>query len=189
MADLWTPREPKNVEEGPNKSENEKDSLFGGTPIEQDEPELSASFYAEQNPAEQAQPHPYQSFVFKDYQSPVNFDIKPNPVGPIMATILMAQTQVVADKAKEYGMNKPTPFTGDRTKIRQFLQDCLGYLDMNQGIYNTDRLKIGFILSYMNDGKAANWKEYYLDTLEDPNTGMPNFPTLVTFLADVRKAF
>jgi hypothetical protein len=163
--------------------------LFGGTPIEQDEPELSASFYAEQNPAEQAQPHPYQSFVFKDYQSPVNFDIKPNPVRPIMATIPMAQTQVVADKAKEYGMNKPTPFTGDRTKIRRFLQDCLGYLDMNQGIYNTDRLKIGFILSYMNDGEATNWKEYYLDTLKDPNTGMPNFPTLVTFLADVQKAF
>jgi hypothetical protein len=42
---------------------------------------------------------------------------------------------------------------------------------------------------YMNDGEAANCKEYYLDTLEDPNTGMPNFPTLVTFLADVRKAF
>jgi hypothetical protein len=60
---------------------------------------------------------------------------------------------------------------------------------MNQGIYNTDQLKIGFILSYMNDGEAANWKEYYLDTLEDPNTGMPNFPTLVTFLADIQKAF
>jgi hypothetical protein len=99
------------------------------------------------------------------------------------------QTQVVADKAKEYGMNKPTPFTSDRTKIRWFLQDCLGYLDMNPSIYNTDQLKIGLILSYMNDGKAANWKEYYLNTLEDPNTGMPNFPTPVTFLADVRKAF
>jgi hypothetical protein len=106
-----------------------------------------------------------------------------------MATIPMAQTQVVADKAKEYGMNKVMPFTGDQTKIRQFLQDCLEYLDMNQGIYNSDQLKIGFILSYINDGKAANWKEYYLDTLEDPNTGMLNFPTLVTFLADVRKAF
>jgi hypothetical protein len=56
---------------------------------------------------------------------------------------------------------------------------------MNQGIYNTDQLKIGFILSYMNDGEAANWKEYYLDTLEDPNTGMPNFPTLVMFLVDI----
>jgi hypothetical protein len=117
-ADLWTPCELKNVEEGPNESESKKNSLFGGTPIEQDEPELSASFYAERNPAEQAQPHPYQSFVFKDYQSPVTFNIKPNPVRPIMTSISMMQTQVVADKAKEYGMNKLTPFTGDRTKIR-----------------------------------------------------------------------
>jgi hypothetical protein len=189
MVNLWTPCEPKNVEEGPNKSESKKNLLFRGTPIEQDKPELSASFYAEQNPAEQAQPHPYQAFVFKDYQSPVTFDIKLNPVRPIMTSILMAQTQVVADKAKEYGMNKPMPCTGDQTKIRRFLQDCLGYLDMNQGIYNTDQVKIGFILSYMNDGEAANWKEYYLNTLEDPNTGMPNFPNLVTFLADIRKAF
>jgi hypothetical protein len=68
----------------------------------------------------------------------------------------MATAQVVAEKPKEYEMNKPTPFTSDRTKIRRFLQDCLGYLDMNQVIYSTDRLKIGFILSYMNDGKAAN---------------------------------
>jgi hypothetical protein len=163
--------------------------LFGGTPIEQDKPELSASFYAEQNTAEQAQPHPYQLFVFKDYQSPVTFNIKPNPVRPIMMSIPMVQTQVVANKAKKYGMNKPTPFTGNQMKIRQFLQDCLGYLDMNQSIYNTDQLKIGFILSYINDGEAANWKEYYLDTLKDPNTGMPNFPTLVTFLVDIRKAF
>jgi hypothetical protein len=112
--------------------------LFRGTPIEQDEPELSASFYAEQNPADQAQPHPYQSFVFGDYQSPVTFNIKPDPVGPIMMNPPVIQTQVIADKAKEYEMNKPTLFTGDRTKIRQFLQDCLGYLDMNQSIYNTD---------------------------------------------------
>jgi hypothetical protein len=152
--------------------------LFRGTPIEQDEPELSASFYAERNPADQAQPHPYQSFVFGDYQFPVTFDIKPDPIGPIMMNPPVTQTQVVADKAKEYGINKLTPFTSDRTKIRQFLQ-----------YYNTDQLKIGFILSYMNDSEAANRKEYYLDTLEDPNTGMPNFPTLVTFLVDIRKAF
>jgi hypothetical protein len=117
--------------------------LFRGTPIEQDEPELSASFYAEQNPANQAQPHPYQSFVFRDYQSPVTFDIKPDPVGPIMTNPPVIQTQVVANKAKEYKMNKPTPFTGSQTKIRRFLQDCLRYLDMNQSIYNTNRLKIG----------------------------------------------
>jgi hypothetical protein len=59
-----------------------------------------------------------------------------------MTSLPMAQTQVVADQAKEYGMNKLMPFTGNQTKIRQFFQDCLGYLDMNQNIYNTDRRKI-----------------------------------------------
>jgi hypothetical protein len=113
MADLWTLCKLKNVEEGPNKSESEKNLLFRGTQIKQDEPELFASFYAEQNPADQAQPHPYQSFVFRDYKSPVTFDIKPDPVGPIMTSTLMAQTQVVANKAKEYGMNKPMPFNGN----------------------------------------------------------------------------
>jgi hypothetical protein len=90
--------------------------LFRGTLIEQDEPELSASFYAEQNLADQAQPHCYQSFIFGDYQSPVIFDIKPDPVGPIMSNPIVIQTQVVADKAKEYGMNKLTPFTATKQK-------------------------------------------------------------------------
>jgi hypothetical protein len=179
-------REQTNVEEEPNESESEKNSLFRGTPIEieTNEPELSASFYVERNPLEQAPHTPYQTFGFPEYQSPVTFNVAPIPVPsvPVMATST-AQTQV--EKPKEYGMNKPTPFTGDQTKIRRFLQDCLGYLDINQVIYNTDRLRIEFILSYMNDGEAANWKEYYLDTLEDPATGMPKFPTLVMFLADV----
>jgi hypothetical protein len=59
MADLWSLCKLKNVEEGPNKSRDEKNLSFRGTFIEQDEPELSASFYAEQNPADQAQLHPY----------------------------------------------------------------------------------------------------------------------------------
>jgi hypothetical protein len=47
MADLWTLHKPKNIEEGPKKSGSEKNLLFRGTPNEQDEPELSASFYTE----------------------------------------------------------------------------------------------------------------------------------------------
>jgi hypothetical protein len=47
MADLWIPHELKNVEERPNESESKKNLLFRGTPIEQDKPELSVSFYAE----------------------------------------------------------------------------------------------------------------------------------------------
>jgi hypothetical protein len=41
----------------------------------------------------------------------------------------------------------------------------------------------------MNYGEAAKWKKYYLDTLEDPTMGLPKYPTLVTFLADIWKAF
>jgi hypothetical protein len=80
--------------------------LLRGTPIEHDKPELSASFYAEKNPTDQAQPHPYQSFVFRDYQSPVTFDIKADPIELIITSIPMVQTQVVADKAKKYGINE-----------------------------------------------------------------------------------
>jgi hypothetical protein len=47
MADLWSLCELKNIEEGPNKSGSKKKLLFRGTPIEQDKPELSGSFYAE----------------------------------------------------------------------------------------------------------------------------------------------
>jgi hypothetical protein len=51
---------------------------------------------------------PIKSFVFGDYQSPVTSDIIPDPVKPIMMNPLIAQTQVVADKAKEYGIVRAT---------------------------------------------------------------------------------
>jgi hypothetical protein len=57
--------------------------LFRGTPIEQDKPELSASFYAEKNPADQAQPHLYQLFVFGEYQFPVTLTLNQTLLDPL----------------------------------------------------------------------------------------------------------
>ena len=91
--------------------------------------------------------------------------------------------------AKEYGLNKPTPFSGDRTKIKAFLQECLVYINMNEGIYKTDRLKIGFVLSYMNEKEARDWQELYLESIEDPATGKLVYPTFGAFLTEVCKAF
>jgi hypothetical protein len=63
-----------------------------------------------------------RTFGFLEYQSPLTFDVAPDPVRPIMvSSFLMSQAQVITKKPKEYGMNKSTPFTGDQTKIRQFL--------------------------------------------------------------------
>ena len=90
---------------------------------------------------------------------------------------------------KEYGLNKPTPFSGDRTKVKAFLQECLVYIDINEDIYTTDKLKIGFVLSYMNEKEARDWRELYLENLEDPVTGRLVYPTFGAFLTEVRKAF
>ena len=54
MVNLWELREELAVG-GPSEA-NSSDSLFGERIIEDQEPELSASFYTERNPADQAAP-------------------------------------------------------------------------------------------------------------------------------------
>ena len=91
--------------------------------------------------------------------------------------------------AKEYSLNKPTPFSGDQTKVKAFLQECLVYIDMSEEVYTMDKLKIGFVLSYMNEKEAKDWWELYLEDIEDPAAGKLVYPTFGTFLAEVHKAF
>ena len=67
--------------------------------------------------------------------------------------------------AKEYGLNKPMPFSGDQTKVKAFLQECLVYIDMNEEIYMMDKLKIGFVLLYINEKEAVTTYEQEEDKL------------------------
>ena len=83
----------------------------------------------------------------------------------------------------------PAPFSSDRTKVKAFLQECLVYIDMNEEIYTTDKLKIGFVLSCVNEKKAKDWWELYLKNIKDPATGKLVYPTFSTFLTEVQKAF
>ena len=62
---------------------------------------------------------------------------------------------------KEIKMNAPTPFTGDRTKLNDFLMEVEMYMKINEEIYNTDTKKIIFTLSYMKEGTAGPWKHSY----------------------------
>ena len=91
--------------------------------------------------------------------------------------------------SKELGLNKPSPFTGDRTKITTFLQECKMYLAVNGDVYSSDDKKIVFVLSFMNDKEALRWKELYVDGIEDKATGNLIFPTYAQFLIDVNDAF
>ena len=60
---------------------------------------------------------------------------------------------------------------------------------MNREIYTTDKLKIGFVLSYMNEKEARDWWELYLESIEDPATGKLVYLTFGAFLTEVCKAF
>ena len=131
--------------------------MFGERIIEDQEPELSASFYVEQNPAEQASPHLLQPFSLEEFQTPSPLQLPIDPVEPITMMSYMNPAPQNSAHAKEYGLNKPTAFSGNRTKVKAFLQECLVYIDMNEEVYTTDKLKIGFVLSYMNEKEAKDW--------------------------------
>ena len=101
----------------------------------------------EQNPADQAAPHPYQPFSLDNFCPPSPLEL---PAKPIIMSYMNPAPQNNTP-AKEYGLNKPTPFSGNQTKAKAFLQECLVYIDMNEEIYMTDKLKIGFVLLCVNE--------------------------------------
>ena len=141
-----------------------------------EERELSTSFYAsKENPASQKPPFPFQPFT--------SFSSFLNPTQP---TLIMATTTV--SNGKEIGINKPTPFTGDRKKIGTFIQEAKVYLTINKDVYNKDESKIAFMLSYMTDKEALKWKELYIEQITNAN-GDLIFPTFAKFLDDLKDAF
>lgn len=84
--------------------------------------------------------------------------------------------------------NKPTPFDGDRRKIKTFIQECRGYLQQNKAIYTTDEDKVSFILSFMNKDEALKWKQTYLDSIMD-DEGEFKYPTAKEFITLIQENF
>jgi len=89
---------------------------------------------------------------------------------------------------KEFTLNKPSPFLGDRKKIRSFLRECGLYLHVNRNLYVNDDEKIGFILSFMTGGEALQWKEQWLDSITGTN-GDLTFPNYGDFIKKIVEAF
>ena len=71
---------------------------------------------------------------------------------------------------KEAKFNVPKAFSGKRGDLKKFLQTCRMYLQTNSEMYNTDERKVVFTLSFMTEGDVANWKDQWLDELEEEAT-------------------
>ena len=102
-------------------------------------------------------------------------------------TTLTDMTTMNPAPRKEYNINQPTPFTGDRTKIENFIQECDVYLNINNMIYDTDTVKIAFVLSFIMAGEAQKWKEQFIHSITS-NSRM-TFPTFGIFMTKLQDAF
>ena len=64
--------------------------------------------------------------------------------------------------AAEVKLNPLKVFSSKQTELNKFLQDVLIYLTVNKEVYNNDKKKIAYLLSFMTEGDAASWKEEFL---------------------------
>ena len=60
-------------------------------------------------------------------------------------------------------LKKLNPFHSDRKLVRKFLQECELYILGNPKDFPDDASKVIFVLSYMDNGEAEKWKQYYID--------------------------
>ena len=84
---------------------------------------------------------------------------------------------------KEIWLNNPKTFNGDRNNLNKFIQSCNAYLKLNRDIFNSDKRKILFILSYMTKGTAEAWKEVFMDKKNG------TYRSYTDFIAELKKAF
>ncbi|PPQ93323.1 hypothetical protein CVT25_014424 [Psilocybe cyanescens] len=98
---------------------------------------------------------------------------------------------VKTNRKKEITINKPTIFNGDRTKLKSFIQDFYLYMDINKDIYNTNKKKIAFILSFCSEAEAKLWKKQYMTYRTRGTSGNHtiDWETLTAFLDKFHKAF
>jgi len=103
------------------------------------------------------------------------------------AVIGNATTEPQIREAKELHINLPKPFDGNHSKLQQFTQDCAVYLMINRKVYDDDDKKIAFVLSLLESGEPAMWKEQFIRSRMDGND--IDFPMYEEFMAAFKKAF
>ncbi|KAI5115223.1 hypothetical protein M0805_009886 [Coniferiporia weirii] len=103
----------------------------------------------------------------------------------------------MATTAKEINLAKPNEFDGTREYARRFLSSCETYLCVNKHIYDTNELKINFVLSFMQTRTAGDWainreslaSAYNVDTKGNKLTTIVGYGTWDDFIKDFKSTF
>jgi len=75
-------------------------------------------------------------------------------------------------------MRTPPDFDGDKSRYEKWIDLVEGYLDANSKMYDTDKKKIGFALSFMTSGNAAKW--WIAKRTEHKKRGLDKMPPSFT---------
>ncbi|KAI5116255.1 hypothetical protein M0805_009539 [Coniferiporia weirii] len=98
---------------------------------------------------------------------------------------------------KEINLAKPNEFDGTREYARRFLSSCETYLRVNKHIYDTDELKINFVLSFMQTRMAGDWaincesiaSTYNVDSKGNKLSTIVGYGTWDNFIKDFKTTF
>jgi len=99
----------------------------------------------------------------------------------------IAYTEPQPRDAKELRINLPKSFNGNRSNLNRFIQDCTVYLKINRKVYNDNDKKIAFVLSLLDSGEPAMWKEQFVKSCMDGSE--IDFPLYEDFLGLFKQAF
>ncbi|KAG6892635.1 hypothetical protein C0993_003347, partial [Termitomyces sp. T159_Od127] len=86
--------------------------------------------------------------------------VEPSPAVPAAAPGVLAGPQVQLPC-----LALPDMYDGDRTSGERFLQSCLTYIHLSGDAFDSDMLKIAWVLFYMKAGRAST---YALHVLQHP---------------------
>ena len=93
----------------------------------------------------------------------------------------LSTTPPTAPSKQGKKLKTPTPFSGKREDLRSFLQEVKLYLRGNYQAYPDDEDQILFVLSYMSEGNAKDWKEEFVEVAEQTSIQNNTDFTLGTF--------
>ncbi|THG99328.1 hypothetical protein EW145_g7288 [Phellinidium pouzarii] len=108
---------------------------------------------------------------------------------PTLTPLVNMSTPAPTGEAR---LSKPNNFDGDKSCACRFPSSCQAYLSLNERIYNTDKSKIIFVLSFMQEKAAGDWatNRTTVALAPNPTTNTPTgFGTWVDFLNDFRNTF
>ncbi|KAI5115631.1 hypothetical protein M0805_005610 [Coniferiporia weirii] len=99
--------------------------------------------------------------------------------------------------AKEINLAKPNEFDSTREYARRFLSSCKTYLRINKHIYDTNELKIKFVLSFMQTRTAGDWainresltSAYTVDSKGNKLSTIVGYRTWDDFVKDFKSTF